>query len=315
MRPSALCALLMLLLATPALADEIEFENGDKIDVTIIEETEDTLIVEHPQLGRITVPKADLKKPEPPNPGLFGTKFMEGWSRNIGFGFGGASGNSNDASINASLGFNRETKKYRGVFDSGYFYSTQNGVKNTNSFFAGYQHDFLFEESKWFLFGRGRYQYDEFQPWQNRVSASAGVGYDFIQRKKYDLRGEIGMGVAWISNTFTAPTATTPAAFEKEWTPEGMAGISGSWRPFDGHEFTFSVNYFPDVSMWSDYRILSNAAYSIAVSPIDGLSLKFGMTDEYNSTTNTATFVPGSNPPRLNQKNNLKYFGTLAYEF
>jgi len=315
MRTSALCALLMLVLATPALADEIELENGDKIDVTIIEENEDTLVVEHPQLGQMTVPKSALKKPEPPNPGLFGTKFMEGWSRNIGFGFGGASGNSNDASINASLGFKNENKKYRGVFASGYFYSTQNGIKNTNSFFAGYQHDFLFEESKWFLFGRGRYQFDEFQPWENRISGNGGVGYDFFNRKKFDLRGEIGVGVAWISNNLLNPGP--PPRYQRTWTPEGVVGLSGAWRPFEGHAFTFGVTYFPNLIDWPEFRLLADAGYQIDISPIDGLALKFGMQDEYNSETDTTAVVPGTNtvPPRLQQKNNLKYYGNLVYEF
>lgn len=322
MRTSALCALLLLLFATPVLADEIELENGDKIDVTIIEENEDTLVVEHPQLGRMTVPKSALKKPEPPNPGLFGTRFMEGWSRNIGFGFGGASGNSDDASVNASLGFSREADSFRGAFTSGYFYSTQNGIKNTNSFFAAYQHDFLFSESKWFLFGRARYQFDEFQPWENRISGNAGVGYDFYQTKKFDLRGEIGVGVAWISNNLLNDglvngTAVAPPTFQSTWTPEGVVGMSGAWRPFEGHAFTFGVTYFPDLMDWPEFRLLADAGYQIDISPIDGLALKVGMQDEYNSQTDTTAVVPGTNtvPPRLQQKNNLKYYGNIVYEF
>ena len=41
------------------------------------------------------------------------------------------------------------------------------------------------------------------------------------------------------------------------------------------------------------------------------------MQDEYNSKTDTTAPVPGTNtvPPRLQQKNNLKYFGALTYEF
>lgn len=311
--------LLLVLAAAPVRADEIELENGDKIEVTIIEETDDTLIVEHAQLGRMTVPRSALKPPAPPNPGLFGTKFMEGWKRGVGFGFGGASGNSSDASINANLDFSREAETFRGVFDAGYFYSTQNGIKTTNSFTAGYQHDLLFSESKWFLFGRGRYQFDEFQPWENRISASAGVGYDFLKHKKYDLRGELGVGFSWISNNLVkaAVLPATPAVYQSTWKPEGVAGLSGSWRPFKGHEFTAGVTYFPDLMDWPEFRLLADAGYQIAISPIDGLSLKFGMQDEYNSTTDTSAPVPGSNtiPPRLQQKNNLKYYGNLVYEF
>lgn len=309
-------------LAAPAAADKIELENGDTIDVTIVSETEDSLVVQHPQLGEFTVPRSALKPPTPPNPGLFGTGFMEGWKRGLGAGFGGASGNSQDASANAELSFSKKTDKFRGDFKSTYFYASQNGVRNTNAFSAAYQHDFLLGESPLFIFVAGRYQYDQFQDWEQRISGNGGLGWDIISKKAYDLSARIGVGVARTQGTVQMIPVPAPPApqqnfliINRQWTPEGVVGVSGSWRPFEGHEFTADVTYFPNFSDFPEFRLLANAAYQIAIAPIDGLSLKFGMTDEYNDSINTNLPVPGVTPPRLQQKNNLKYYGNLVYEF
>ncbi|HKX46792.1 MAG TPA: DUF481 domain-containing protein [Planctomycetota bacterium] len=287
--------------ASAAAAEKIELANGDVVDVTIVEQTEESLVVEHPQLGRMTVPRSALKPPPPPIPGLFGTKFMEGWTKRIGAGFSGSSGNSNDASFNGALGFDHETKGYRSVFDSAYFYSSQQSVRNKNEFYANYKHDFLLGESGFYLFGQGRYQYDQFQPWLHRFSGNTGAGYDFWRTKSFDLSGELGLGVARTEGT------------ENEWKPEGVAGIKGAWRPFEGHEFRFDVTYFPNLENLPEFRLLSNAAYQIAISPIDGLSLLFGLKDEYDDAIDTTLINPITGLP--NEKNNLKYFGQLVYDF
>lgn len=305
---------LLALAVAPAVAEKIELENGDTIDVTIVSETEDSLVVEHPQLGEITVPRSALKPPDPPEPGLFGTRFMEGWERAFGFGFGGSTGNSQDASVNGSLDISKKTDAFRGTFDSSYFYASQNSVRNTNAFTAGYKHDFLMKESRFFFFLAGRYQYDQFQDWRHRISGNGGVGYDILRKDDYDLSVEIGAGFAR-----TQGTEVNSVIVNRAWKPEGVAGLSGSWRPFEGHEFSADVTFFPNFRTNAqgvfEFRVLANASYQIAVTAIDGLSLKFGVRDEYDKSIDTSVPVPGVVPARLQQRNNVKYYGNLVYEF
>ena len=281
---------LFVFLALPGVADEFELSNGDKIDATVIEENEGMIVVEHPQLGRIEIPRTALKPPTPPNPGLFGTQALEGWSRNFGIGFSGSSGNSADASFNASVAMARATDNYRGAFNSSYFFASQNGDQTTNEFFMNYQHDFLFNESPYYVFVQSRYQYDAFQAWENRISGSGGLGYNLLTRKTFDLRGEIGFG-------FSRSWGTEPG-----WRPEGVIGLTANWTPFDGQSIRADITYYPDFDNFSQYRILANAAYIVAITQLDGLSLKLGVKDEYDSSQ------PGEN-------NNLKYYGNLVYDF
>ena len=137
------CAIFLVYWALPGQADEFELSNGDKIEATLVGENEKFILVEHPQLGRIEIPRAALKPPKPPNPGLFGTHFLKGWSRHLGVGFSGSSGNSSDASFNASVAIATENEDYRGALNSSYFFASQNSEQTTNEFFLNYQHDFL----------------------------------------------------------------------------------------------------------------------------------------------------------------------------
>ena len=315
-----LLLVLWLVWVNPSLAKEIELENGDKIDAKVISEDEDKMVVEHPQLGEITIAKADLKKPEPPNPGLFGTRFMEGWSRRVGFGFSGASGNSDDASVNATFSFGHSAKTYRSAFSSQYFYSSQQGVANTNSFNASYLHDFLFGKSRFYLNAAVQYNFDEYQVWRNRIQAQLAPGYDIFRRDNFRLGAKLGFSVAYTTGSYVPPDPAIPSpggVEQKETRPEGVVGLSGFWKPFSGHELNATVTYYPDLINGSVFRLNANAEYRIALAPIKGLSLVFNLDNQYDAGVNTSIPVPGSNttPPRLQKKNNLKYGGNLDYAF
>ena len=282
--------LFSFLFAASATGETVELKNGDKLDVKVLEESDKNLVVEHPQLGKVIIPKDELKPPTPPNPGLFGTDFLLGWSRNVSAGASGSDGNSRGFSVNATMGLSRSTDTFRGNFSSAFFFSTQESQTVSNEFFANYQHDFLLGESGFYIFVQGRYQYDDFQAWKNRIASNTGMGYQILKRDKFSIEGELGFGFSrsWGS--------------ENQWRPEGVVGLVFSWKPLDGHEFSADVTYYPDFSNLPEFRLLANANYIVGITQLDGLSLKFGAKNEYDSNQ------PGDN-------NNLKYYANLVYDF
>jgi len=286
--------LFVVLLATTAATAsetvEIVFENGDKLEVIIIEENHVEIIVNHPQLGRLVIPRNALKRAAKEKPGLFGTGFLQGWKRNLGAGISGSTGNSSDASVNASVSASRSTSSFKGNFQSSFFFATSDGERTTNDVFADYQHDFLLSDSAYFIFVQGRYQYDEFQAWRHRLSTSTGLGYDIANTKTWGLNVQLGFGTArtWGS--------------EREWRAEGVLGFNFNWEPTQGHELTADTTYYPDFNHTPGFRLLSNAAYTMGITQIQGLSMKTGVKNEYDSGQ------PGKN-------NSLKYYGNLVYDF
>lgn len=298
----AILALGTVWTAFAASADKIDLANGDSIEVEVIEETDEMLIVEHPQLGRMEIQKSQLKQPEPDAPGLFGTAILRGWNRRITAGLSGAQGNSEDFNVNAGITIRNETDTYRGLFNSAWFWSSGDGDRSTNNVFALYQHDFLFAESPLYIFLNTRYAYDEFQLWKHRVTGSGGLGYQIIKNDAIQLRGELGTGFNWSSYPFDFLNPFPPDVDTQNWKGEVVVGLVFGWNVVDGQKFVVDLTYLPDIQAWSEFRILADAAYEIALSERFDLSLKIGLNNEYDTEARP-------------ERNNLKYYGNLVYEF
>jgi len=291
------------LIVFAASADKVDLANGDSIEVEIVEETDEALIVEHPQLGRIEIQKSDLKQAEPDEPGLFGTALLRGWSRQVSAGLSGAQGNSQDFSVNAGIKLQNDTKTYRGSFVTAWFWASVDDDRSTNNIFATYQHDFLFGDSPLYVFVNTRYAYDEFQFWRHRVTGSSGLGYQIIQNDTIDLRSELGGGFNWSSYPcdLSDPIKSCINA-PQNWRGELVVALVFGWNIVDGQKLVADVTYLPDVAAWSEFRILANAAYEIILSERYDLALKVGINDEYDTEARP-------------NRNNLQYFGNLVYEF
>ena len=118
---------ILALLVGIANADSVETIDGDVITGEIIETTEDGVVIENPTLGRVTVPSDQIKPPEPPaepNPGLFGTRVLRGFTRNLSFGAGGTRSQVNDANVNIQVDVGRDNERHRQAFAAKYYFSS-----------------------------------------------------------------------------------------------------------------------------------------------------------------------------------------------
>jgi putative salt-induced outer membrane protein YdiY len=131
-------------------------------------------------------------QPEPPNPGLFGTGFLEGWTRTFSLGLSGQEGNSKTLDIIATLDADFEDENRRWAFDARYNYSTADSDTTNHNAMVALGRDWLFSESRWFTFARGRFDYDDFRTWELRLQGDGGVGYEFIKWETFELRGRTG---------------------------------------------------------------------------------------------------------------------------
>ena len=316
---ATLCAIgvvfLVTLAGSPVQAEDeaapetetIELENGDKVQVTVIERTDDGIVADHPVFGRITIPNAQIKveTPEPINPGLFGSAFLRGWERSASFGFNGSSGNSDSIGINAGVKTLGEGDWYRARFRAQYFYAKQRTVteldkkKTTNNAFVDYRQDFLiFGDSPFFLFGNARYDFDEFQDFRHRFAGQGGAGYDFFDNDTIFFSGNVGLGV----NYSAGPIGKTIGEF--------AAGLDFRWNLFEGQSITADTYYYADIQRWTDFRLLSSLLYEISLGFVDGLALNAGLKNEFRNEV-TAPVLPDLR----NDRNNLQYYGGLSYDF
>jgi putative salt-induced outer membrane protein YdiY len=269
-----LMAALAWLVASVSHAGSIVLANGDELNVEIIERGVDYIVIEHPQLGqvRLSLDQVEIQVADVPNPGVFGTRLLQGWSRRFDVGLNGRQGNSENLTITAGLRMAFEDEVKRWAFRGRAHYARdEDGLSDNDGLFT-LRRDFLFSESHWFAFGSSRYAYDQFESWRHRIVGSAGPGYRFVQREDHKLDVRVG------------------ASFTREFglrdreQVDGIFAIDYSWKPTDRYTFTLTNDLFTEV--WPDpgeFRTHTVADWNMKIMEEPALSLEVGVENEYET--------------------------------
>lgn len=282
-----------LLLVAPlsAAAGSIELVNGDKLSGEVLESTPERVVLDHPVLGRVEIPVEQIKQPEPPNEGLFGTSLLAGWTRTFQLGVSGAQGNTKNNDVIAALDMDYADDARRWAFDAAYRFGRADGETNNHDALAQLRRDWLFEESPWFVFALGRGDYDQFKTWTWRVSGAAGVGYKFVNTESFELEGLLG------------PSLTKQFA-EDDFFVEALVGIEAIWRISEHHSLSLSNKIFPALNDLGEFRNLSVFAWKWKLLEDPGLSLIAGVDNEYLSQVESGL-----------KHNDVKYSTSIGIDF
>jgi putative salt-induced outer membrane protein YdiY len=214
------------------------------------------------------------------------------WEGSFELGLDGTEGNSR--TFNFRFGFDAKRKTDRDVFsmDLDYNRKTSGSEETANRFFFEWRYEWLIEDSRWTLFVHGTDDYDEFRPYDVRVSVDAGVGRKFIDTKQPSFLGRFGAGAA---REVGGP--------DDEYVPELNFGLDYSHKISDRQKLTATVEYMPNVTEFSDCRINSKVGWEVLLDEEPNLKLKVGVRDRYDST-------PGDGKP-----NDVDYSTVLLWSF
>lgn len=270
----------------------ITLANGDKLSGEIIEETDAHVVLEHPVLGRVKMERSQLQGPAPEPAGLLGTNFLKAWQRRFELGISGSSGNTNEQDFRAALLATRETDELRWRFDSRYRVQRSDYKSTRSDFTAALSRDWLFEGSPWFTFAAIRFEWDQFKDWDNRVIGSGGVGYEFLEREDFTLRGRTGASLSRRSGV------------KDDLIPEILLGLESSWQISAAQELRWATAFFPSLDELGEYRSVSSLEWVVSLDEADGISFKLGLENEYES-----------NVSRDTARNDLSYYGALVFDF
>jgi putative salt-induced outer membrane protein YdiY len=278
-----------VLAARPAWCETVtvKLDSGDVVSGELIERTPEHIVIQHPIFGRLEIP-ADEISADTLHPGVFGTKFLEGWDKNLTVGFSGSEGDTDEADllIGASLGYAGERQRWE--LDARYELSySDNDIDDHNAKVTTLR-DQLFPGSRWLFFNYVEYDYDDFEAWKHRISTGMGPGYRIIPEGKFQLDARSG------------PFLTYEFGDEDDARPEGAVGLFARWTIREGNTLRVS-DVFMQTLDHPEYRNISKLEWKIRVWATRGLSLKFGVDNEYDSTSEDS-------------KNNLKYYSALAID-
>lgn len=328
---------MLVLIASAAPAEILELANGDRIQATVIQVNNEAVTFEHPVLGVVTLPAgqvtvltsdaaeavadaevaaseldaADVPEPTPgataaepadeaaapeavAAPDRFGIPFLAGWDRRFELGLDGSEGNSETFNIRAAVTADFADDDDRYHLGAGYVRKTTDSETTENEFFAEAIRDWLVPGEKYFYFAQVRYEYDDFEAWRHRLAPAGGIGYQFVETDEFILLGRLGAGLAY----------QWGGEEGDDLTPEGLIGVEGKWNVRPGHAFEFKNTLFPDLGEFGEYRNLTTLGYVIELDQAQGLSLKFGLENEYESETGDDS-----------KHNDLSYFAALVFDF
>jgi putative salt-induced outer membrane protein len=226
-------------------------------------------------------------------PGLFGTRFLRGWERHIELGVNGSEGNTDEFDGIARLLARTEDERRRWKLDVAYLYSTQDNDTAEHKGHADLKRDWLREDSRWFQFGAARWDYDQFEDWSHRVALGGGVGYEIVDRPEIDVRTRLGLV---LRRTFGGE--------ENEIVPELLLGLEERWLISERVTLTASNELYPSLREPGELRNLTDVGLHLAVSEEDGLGVKLGVHNEYESDVEGGA-----------EKNDVRYYGALVVDF
>ena len=309
----AIYTIVLVLGVTGVMADDLRLTSGESLRGRVVKQTTKIVVLEHAILGRLKIPTEQVssvnrdtvtqKDPESGTPESPKSQTetltaksshpLDGWKSQIELGLTGTKGNSNVASFRGAFKAKKETPEDRWNADGSYFFTENGGETTSSKLTTGLIKDWLFPDTPWFTFAKGRYDVDHFKPWRSRVSGHTGLGYTFIRNENLEIIGRLGGGV------------TKEFGGERELRPEGLIGTTViRWDLNESQTLSLSTMVFPDLSEDGEFRATSNADWKVKIDAARGLSLKLGIANEYESA-----------PHGDAKHNDFKYYSTLVIEF
>jgi putative salt-induced outer membrane protein YdiY len=195
------------------------------------------------------------------------------WEGSFELGLNGTYGNSETFNIQFGAKLKRETDFSKSSLEVNYVDQSSSGVNTAKNLIAEGRIEWPFGDSPWSLYAHCFGEYDEFKPFDFRLTGDAGLGYAFIETDCTTLKGRAGGGVA---REF--------GGVDEDVNPEIVFGGEFAHKFSDRQKISLSADYYPNVQDFMDARINSKASWEVVVAPDWGLSLKLSAIDRYDTT-------------------------------
>ena len=89
-----------------------------------------------------------------------------------------------------------------------------------------------------------------------------------------------------------------------ELVPEALLGLEWVYTINERQTLSSYVTVYPSLDDFGESRTVAGAAWTIAIDEADGISLKLGIDNEYESRTEGSS-----------KNNDVKYYGALVFDF
>lgn len=219
--------------------------------------------------------------------------FLLGWKSSVEFGLNGSDGNTSRQALRFVYKTRRKTEKIETSFNSLLRMTSQEKSKSVRQLTLDGRNDWFNQNMKSLrYFAEGKVELDEGQPWDYRVSGFGGIGYDFIKTDKTSLVGRSGFG-----------GSQRVGIADDEFRAEAFLAANVSHQLSEQQKIRAGVEYLPDTSTWSAYRLNTDAAWEVKIDPESEMYLRLGVANRFDSDSGAA------------KPNDLDYFVNIGWSF
>lgn len=215
------------------------------------------------------------------------------WKGNFSAGLNGKSGNSENVDINMTLNLNRETDWATTDILANYFYSTNQLGTTTDRGFGQFRQERKFDDPRWSWFNQIQLEVDRFRDFDYRIALHTGLAYKVIDEENHKFKLRFGAGASReVGSTNT------------DWSPELQFGSDWERQLSDTTKIYASVDFFPNVSDFSDYRLNTNTGVDFKLDQERDITFRIFALNRYDST-----------PPAGNLTNDIDYGMAIGIGF
>jgi hypothetical protein len=297
----------------------IQLKSGDKITGALLSESSTNLVVNHPVLGKLTVPLGDIEKrltnapalvqktntpppvaapkpapapvvvvkpappPAPPKPKPWIAEFQFGLNLRY------TTKEQEDFFTTAKVSYN--VNKLRNVADYGFTYGKTEGVLSANRLVGTIKSDYDLSKRVYVynLMGAG---YDEIRKIDIQYEVGPGFGVQLLVLTNFVLKGELGVSYQEQFRSDNTDQMTYSARFAQIFT----------WKISDRLVTDAKLEYFPNLERVEHYRLRMEAIIKYAL--LKNLSVNLNLIDLYDT-------LPASGV----DKNDLQIRSALGLKF
>jgi putative salt-induced outer membrane protein YdiY len=269
-------------------AIELRLNDGTTLKQKVEAADEGTIRTAPGVLGPQVVKFSDIDQINPPP-----VKWTGSIRASANFVRGNTFSDSADVAIDAS----RRSTDDRITLGAGYSFGRERnadtGQKSTteDNWFASGKYDY-FLNKKLYLFGLIRVEKDRIANLDLRVSPSAGLGYQWIEKPDFNFNTELGGG--WVHESYTNDGS------DSHFTARAAYHVDKSFN--ERIKLFHDLEYLPSVERGSDYNV--NADIGMRMMLTKQFFSEFRVDWQFDSTP-----APGA------EKHDLKYLVSLGWQF
>jgi putative salt-induced outer membrane protein len=210
---------------------------------------------------------------EPPPEGV--------WLGKGQLGYVATQGNTESKSLNAAIDMAELSGVWKHAFHLGGLYGQQNGITSASRWDLGWQSDYKISDRA-FAFGALRYTSDKFGGFQDQESATAGVGYKFVDSDTLKLAGQVGAGFRQAQPQLLTKNAAG-AVIARSFPPrESGAVVTAGVDYWQALTKTTALSDKLMIESGSDNTLITNAL-ALTVKMSDKLALGLGYSIQDNT--------------------------------